>query len=72
MTETLLPCPFCGGEATVGSMSADGPLGAKYWAECMAVDCPVRPDGRGYDTEAEAIAGWNTRAAADPAARVRP
>lgn len=53
----LKPCPFCGGEAemlTAESMH-DG-----YLFGIMCNDCRSRGDV--YDTEAEAIAAWNSRA----------
>lgn len=57
MSELLL-CPFCGGEAetlTVESMHGG------YLFGIMCNDCRSRGDV--YDTEAEAIAAWNSRAA---------
>ena len=56
MTE-LLPCPFCGGEAEV--LTAESMNGG-YLFGIMCNDCLSRGDV--YDTEAEAIAAWNTRA----------
>lgn len=53
MTE-LLPCPFCGGEAHTYKTIAE-----RYCAICNKPFCAsVGP----FDTEAEAIAAWNTRA----------
>lgn len=59
MTE-LLPCPFCGGEAEIHpSDDWDVNLtGATYFIWCDK--CETRGDY--YNTEAEAIAAWNTRA----------
>lgn len=51
MTE-LLPCPFCGGEAELLT-------GALYEVQCR--NC-YRAGTWLCDTEAEAIAAWNTRA----------
>lgn len=54
MTE-LLPCPFCGGEADV----------IDYDDECwVAHQCAngTSVETNSYETEAEAIAAWNSRA----------
>ena len=53
-SEVLKPCPFCGGEATVERI---GKSGYFYVACNMAFCC----DFGKFDTEAEAIAAWNTR-----------
>ena len=52
MTE-LLPCPFCGGEAQTLRNGS-------WW--CVACRTPFCCDVGKFDTEAEAIAAWNTRA----------
>ena len=49
---TLLPCPFCGGEAFPNIELR------KHWVECR--ECAA--ESGCYRTEAEAIAAWNTRA----------
>lgn len=54
----LLPCPFCGGEAE--TLTAESMHGG-YLFGIMCNDCRSRGDV--YDTEDEAIAAWNTRAA---------
>jgi len=57
----LKPCPFCGGEARTWKYSH--PTLGEYWrVACNSdlSDCCI--SGRA-DTEAEAIAAWNTRAA---------
>ena len=53
----LLPCPFCGGEAE--TLTAESTHGG-YLYGIMCSDCRSRGDV--YDTEAEAIAAWNSRA----------
>ena len=53
----LKPCPFCGGEAEM--LTAESMNGG-YLFGIMCNDCRSRGDV--YDTEAEAIAAWNTRA----------
>ena len=53
----LLPCPFCGGEAE--TLTAESMHGG-YLFGIMCNDCRSRGDV--YDTEAEAIAAWNSRA----------
>ena len=52
----LLFCPFCGGEAE--TLTAESMNGG-YLFGIMCSDCRSRGDV--YDTEAEAIAAWNTR-----------
>lgn len=51
----LLPCPFCGGEASVERIGGNG----YYFVACSGLNCC---DSALADTEAEAIAAWNTRA----------
>ena len=54
-TTELLPCPFCGGEATVERIGKSG----YYYVACNTAYCC---DFGKFDTEAEAILAWNTRA----------
>ena len=56
MSELKL-CPFCGGEAEM--LTAESMNGG-YLFGIMCNDCRSRGDV--YDTEAEAIEAWNTRA----------
>ena len=56
-TNTLALCPFCGGEAEM--LTAESMHGG-YLFGIMCNDCRSRGDV--YDTEAEAIAAWNSRA----------
>lgn len=51
---TLLPCPFCGGEAELHSTI---PTYDSFYC-CICLDCGVATR---FSTEAEAIAAWNTR-----------
>lgn len=67
MTDKLLPCPFCGGEARVFELTWTDGLGVPhdfkhpyYRIVCQNGCHTLKGD---YDTEAEAIAAWNTRAA---------
>jgi len=53
-TETLKPCPFCGGEAALMQSAAKD-----IFVRCQS--CRIETDGR--KTQAEAIAAWNSRAA---------
>jgi len=55
MSETLLPCPFCGGEARIFALQ----IGKGWRVVCSKPFCAQGPNGY---TEAEAIAAWNTRA----------
>lgn len=52
---TLLPCPFCGGEAEHYSTI---PTHDGFWC-CICRDCGASTS---FGSEAEAIAAWNARA----------
>ena len=58
----LLPCPFCGGEAQVQHQSRKlyGDTVDWYGVYCKKQFCGYVS---GHQTEAEAIAAWNTRSA---------
>jgi hypothetical protein len=59
-TPTLLPCPFCGGDAT--AVGTDHPS----WLQCR-VHCNACATATcSYATRALAAAAWNTRAVAQP------
>ena len=63
----LKPCPFCGGEAKMQKSKrwpddADAAVDG-YTAVCQNLDCILGGNDEWWaDTEAEAIAAWNTRA----------
>lgn len=58
MSDQLLPCPFCGGEAALHENDwCEPPMQSAY---CLNVyDCGVH--GREMPTVKEAIAAWNRR-----------
>lgn len=61
MSNELLNCPFCGGEATMHHQG--GGLGKQYWyVACHRMTCLMDLETPLMDTEAEAIEAWNTRA----------
>ena len=58
----LKPCPFCGGNGILQAIDfypdySDPPI---WWVACET--CGAHTDEYEGDTEAEAIAAWNTRA----------
>lgn len=62
----LLPCPFCGGKARIFELTWTDGLGVPhdfkhpyYRIVCQGGCRTLKGD---YNTEAEAIAAWNTRA----------
>ena len=55
-TTELLPCPFCGGEARLICSAPDW-----YFPACMNRECACDWTDS-YQTKAEAIAAWNSRA----------
>ena len=54
ISEELKPCPFC---PDGGKLFINGGVGCR-WVECSSCGC----DGPAYETEAEAVEAWNTRA----------
>lgn len=61
MTSDLLPCPFCG---MTGETEVDcGGSKDRWWARCYNPKCLYDVSTNIFDTEAEAIAAWNTRPA---------
>jgi Lar family restriction alleviation protein len=54
---TLLPCPFCGGEAHIFTHE-DDKTNKPLWVSCN--DCEA--DGPHYQVCDDPIAGWNHRA----------
>ena len=55
----LLPCPFCGGVQIEAFHHIDRGWGASWHVECVAEECGNSTCH--HDTEAAAIAAWNTR-----------
>lgn len=64
MSEELKPCPWCKDkpetQRTVHRL-LDGLMLKYWWVQCDNAKCPVMPESLSYNTEAEAIAAWNTR-----------
>jgi len=72
-TDALLPCPFCNGEAHIGTVTYSRPLEDVTWDDGSPVlktyygHCAVCAVGHrngiagGYPTEQAAIAAWNRR-----------
>ena len=54
--EELKPCPFCGGGARIWKGPDYFKVACAHQFDCAAQVGP-------YDTEAEAVAAWNRRAA---------
>ncbi len=58
--DKIKPCPFCGGEATVGTIPIVGGGYLYAFVECLSETC--NGSSGQHDTETEAIAAWNRRA----------
>lgn len=54
--EKLLPCPFCGSEASMISCTDD------HYVICCNSDCAAALVARGFPSPEETIAAWNRRA----------
>jgi Lar family restriction alleviation protein len=58
MSDKLLPCPFCGGEAREYTWTSDN----RPYNEWHEISCEVCSGSTcTYNTEEEAIAAWNQR-----------
>lgn len=53
MTETLKPCPFCGGKPDLGSYSS-----SRTW---IVVCSKCEAETQVYETKREAVKAWNAR-----------
>ena len=62
MSNTLLPCPFCGGEADIEEISGNPFTNEPYTWAVGCKDCNI---GWYKETEEDAIAAWNRRAGDD-------
>lgn len=62
-TPELKPCPFCGGEAEMqlGKAGQAAAFSDRFKVECVSCEATI---GWWHDSEADAIAAWNTRAEA--------
>ena len=66
MSNTLLPCPFCGGnEHQIDEMESFWDKNETSW-RVLCIDCIVETAG---DTKEQAIAAWNRRSDAVPVVR---
>jgi len=61
MSETLKPCPFCGGAAVLEDYPADEGGLIEVWVHCGNGDCPVQCYAFGRDRN-EVVTDWNRRA----------
>jgi hypothetical protein len=66
VTDKLLPCPFCGGEAALSSDSnVEHGREIRYWiVRCPKALCDASVGEGGNFSRELAIAKWNTRAPA--------
>ena len=68
MSNTLLPCPFCGGEADIEEISGNPFTNEPYTWAVGCKDCNI---GWYKETKEDAIATWNRRADAVPVVRCK-
>ena len=61
MNEELLPCPFCGGVATIEESDLLGDI--RKSAGCGTEHCQGYQSTLTFSTHREVIAAWNTRVA---------
>jgi len=62
----LLPCPFCGGKATLYAMPETGQNDHDvYYVQCDNPQCMGKNTSLHFSSEDEAINAWNTRAKRD-------
>lgn len=59
MSDSLKPCPFCGGEAVIQKQYRSGGFRAVYWAAC--INCVASTFNMKRDSEEEVVAWWNRR-----------
>lgn len=62
MSDELKVCPFCGGDARIHSKVLAEGFDSGYWAVC---DECGKGDTLPHESEEEAAAAWNTRAAVE-------
>ena len=59
MSDKLLPCPFCGGEAR--TMLENEDMQNEWYIGCTNGECKCEAYLQFANTEAEAITAWNNR-----------
>lgn len=62
MTETILPCPFCGNKASIEEVV--GACGMRFSVGCdntESADCMGYQSFTTFDTRGEAVKAWNRR-----------
>ena len=68
MTERILPCPFCGGSASVEEFPSSATTNTKTAVFSVGCDDPEEASCMGYQSlttfarRSDAIAAWNKRA----------